>query len=703
MGAGIAATCEVVGLVAQGEPSTALVLAMHYIYHAVGRRAPWNPDAHAFLCRESLEGIALINHLRAEPELGTPARGGLPATTAVRTASGWRISGHKILRDRQPAPQIRPRLGQDRTAPTRRWASSLCRWRRRAPASSRRGTTSACAPRAATTSSWRMSSCRPNSRCDLRTPQEWLGRPRSRPGDAGTTSCCSALYNGIAVAARDWLARYLHERQPSNLGASLATAAAHAVGRGRNRSAPLHERAPHRRPRARYRRRRGRCPRAPPRSRNTPSRTTPCAPSISRSPWLATPAFRAQTTSNGTTGTCSAAASTCRKTIWCCSARAGSHSASPKRRTPVTIEFIGMIGTRSASELDGPTANLIGGHIDAPFVPRVRAGPRRRRLRPRPRRLRLDRPGQLRRRLLRRSVTDRLGFLIAHRPGFVAPTLAARKAATLDQFSNGRVALHIITGGNDAEQQRDGDFLDHDARYRRTDEYLDIVRKTWTEPRALRLRRRVLPGSKAHLRGEAAPAAAPARSTSAACPARRSRSARSTPTCTRCGASRVASIKEQIAAVRAEAAKHGRSPRFSVSFRPIIARHRGAGLGEGPRLPRPHRLAAQARERRRRTRRTSRRPSAPSACSSSPTAAKSTTSASGRRSPRPSAPTATPPRSSARRSRSPSRCSLLRRRRHDAPHPRLRTPPDASEYGRELIPLVRAEVAKRDRAALAAR
>lgn len=76
--------------------------------------------------------------------------------------------------------------------------------------------------------------------------------------------------------------------------------------------------------------------------------------------------------------------------------------------------------------------------------------------------------------------TTRLGYLIAHRPGFVAPTLAARKAATLDQLSGGRIALHIISGGSDAEQERDGDFLDHDARYRRTDEYMDLLRRTWT-------------------------------------------------------------------------------------------------------------------------------------------------------------------------------------------------------------------------------
>ena len=45
------------------------------------------------------------------------------------------------------------------------------------------------------------------------------------------------------------------------------------------------------------------------------------------------------------------------------------------------------------------------------------------------------------------SVTERLGFLLAHRPGFVAPPVAARKLATLDQLSDGRLAVHIISGG----------------------------------------------------------------------------------------------------------------------------------------------------------------------------------------------------------------------------------------------------------------
>jgi alkanesulfonate monooxygenase len=78
------------------------------------------------------------------------------------------------------------------------------------------------------------------------------------------------------------------------------------------------------------------------------------------------------------------------------------------------------------------------------------------------------------------GATERLGVLLAHRPGFVAPTLAARKYATLDAFHPGRIALHVITGGDDADQQRDGDFLDKPARYRRTDEFLDIVKLEWS-------------------------------------------------------------------------------------------------------------------------------------------------------------------------------------------------------------------------------
>lgn len=75
--------------------------------------------------------------------------------------------------------------------------------------------------------------------------------------------------------------------------------------------------------------------------------------------------------------------------------------------------------------------------------------------------------------------TRRVGFLVAHRPGFRAPSVAARDFATLDQLSEGRAAMHVISGGDDVDQLRDGDRLDKEARYDRTDEYVGILKSIW--------------------------------------------------------------------------------------------------------------------------------------------------------------------------------------------------------------------------------
>ncbi|HWU03654.1 MAG TPA: LLM class flavin-dependent oxidoreductase [Novosphingobium sp.] len=77
------------------------------------------------------------------------------------------------------------------------------------------------------------------------------------------------------------------------------------------------------------------------------------------------------------------------------------------------------------------------------------------------------------------GVTEKLGFMVAHRPGFVSPTMAARQFATLDQMSNGRAAIHIITAANDRETQCDGDFLTKEERYHRSREFVDVLRKVW--------------------------------------------------------------------------------------------------------------------------------------------------------------------------------------------------------------------------------
>ncbi|MBC3917970.1 LLM class flavin-dependent oxidoreductase [Undibacterium sp. CY18W] len=170
------------------------------------------------------------------------------------------------------------------------------------------------------------------------------------------------------------------------------------------------------------------------------------------------------------------------------------------------------------------------------------------------------------------SQTEKIGILLAHRPGFVAPTLAARQLATLDHFSDGRVAVHIISGGDDTEQQRDGDYLDHDQRYARTEEYLDVVKKTWTsegpfdhEGANYRLKGQnagVRPLHNQHLPiyfGGSSDVAIEVAGKHADVYALWGES--------------LAQVADTIARVRAAAAKHGRADkiRFSLSLRPVLA------------------------------------------------------------------------------------------------------------------------------------
>ena len=168
------------------------------------------------------------------------------------------------------------------------------------------------------------------------------------------------------------------------------------------------------------------------------------------------------------------------------------------------------------------------------------------------------------------SVTKRLGFMIAHRPGFTAPTVAARQLATLDQFTGGRVAVHIITGGSDDELAKDGDHLTKDERYARTSEYLDIVRQQWTSEKPFDYKGdyynvvqafgAVKPLQKPHIPvyfGGSSDAAIPVAGKHADIFA--------------LWGETQAQVAETIARVRHAAAKHGRQVKFSLSLRPVIA------------------------------------------------------------------------------------------------------------------------------------
>jgi alkanesulfonate monooxygenase len=233
------------------------------------------------------------------------------------------------------------------------------------------------------------------------------------------------------------------------------------------------------------------------------------------------------------------------------------------------IELIGMIGVRPEGA-DGAAVHVIGGEIDRAWVrdfsqAHERAGFDK---------VLVGYTATAADGFLVASYaaahTERLAYLIAHRPGFVAPTVAARKAATLDQFTDGRVALHIITGGSDADQAKDGDWLDHDTRYRRTDEYLTLLRRMWTEEqpfdhegefyRVARAYSDIKPVQKPHIPlyfGGASEAA-------------HAIGARHCDVYMLWGEP-LAAIKQRIADVRAVGARVGRTPGISVSLRPIIA------------------------------------------------------------------------------------------------------------------------------------
>ena len=75
--------------------------------------------------------------------------------------------------------------------------------------------------------------------------------------------------------------------------------------------------------------------------------------------------------------------------------------------------------------------------------------------------------------------TTRMKFIVALRPGFVAPMLAAQQAATFQQLSNDRLYLNIVTGSQEAELRRLGETLDKERRYARTAEFFEVLKKSW--------------------------------------------------------------------------------------------------------------------------------------------------------------------------------------------------------------------------------
>jgi alkylation response protein AidB-like acyl-CoA dehydrogenase len=221
--AGVAETLRVLSAVAKGEPSTALILFMTYVYHAPGGHAQrWPAHIYERLARQAVAGSGLIGGLRVEPELGTPVRGGLPKTVARRTADGWALSGNKIYSTGSTGltwfsvwaktDEAEPRVGNFLVAADSPGINILPAWDHLGM----RATVSHEVVFDATPIPFEYA-------VDVRKPAEWTPKPGDNAQLLWNALAISSIYDGVAQAARDWLCAYLKARVPSNLGASLAT------------------------------------------------------------------------------------------------------------------------------------------------------------------------------------------------------------------------------------------------------------------------------------------------------------------------------------------------------------------------------------------------------------------------------------------------------------------------------------------------
>ncbi len=216
-GAGVLDTARLLAELGRGDPSVALVTAMTLFVHAAqGSDPAWPDEIYREVLAEAAERPVLINALRVEPELGSPTRGGLPATIARRTADGWRLSGRKIYstgsvglrwmvvwaRTDEPEPRVGGFLVRADT-PGIEVEPTWDHLGLRASASHDVVFTDVPVPDGAT--------------AGLSTPDA------PRPPVPAFALALPALYLGVARNALDWLTGFLRERVPSALGKPLAT------------------------------------------------------------------------------------------------------------------------------------------------------------------------------------------------------------------------------------------------------------------------------------------------------------------------------------------------------------------------------------------------------------------------------------------------------------------------------------------------
>ena len=219
-GADLATTLKVVQAVARGESATALILVMTYLFLNSLSRIGVLDGPRRRVAEDVVRNGALINAFRVEPELGTPARGGIPATVARRDGDLWRITGHKIFSTGVPAlswfqvwavtDEPQPRVGSflvHRSAPGWHFEETWDHLGLRASAS--HDVIFDATPT-------------PLDHAIALTP---IGTPPPAMDPnflAWNTVLTAGIYDAVAQAARDWFIGWAANRVPANLGAPLS-------------------------------------------------------------------------------------------------------------------------------------------------------------------------------------------------------------------------------------------------------------------------------------------------------------------------------------------------------------------------------------------------------------------------------------------------------------------------------------------------
>lgn len=220
LGEGLETAQAVISAIAAGEPSTALVLAMHYNNHAAIRRGNWPSHLAELVLEANRKQPALLNAAQAEPGMGSPAHGGLPATTARRDGDHWIINGRKsfvtgltglaFANVLALSEETEPRLIQLLVPLDLDGISRVKTWE-------------AAGMHATASDDLVLDNVRVP--LDHVIAEQLASEPLRRDEAGGNVffTLLSAVYQGVATSARDDLLAHLTEHSPSSLGAPLSS------------------------------------------------------------------------------------------------------------------------------------------------------------------------------------------------------------------------------------------------------------------------------------------------------------------------------------------------------------------------------------------------------------------------------------------------------------------------------------------------